>query len=161
MVLRGWRNYFRLDERKGIFESLDIHIRRHLRKLIWIAWKKPKTRARNLIQRGLDPQRAWKSSMNGRGAWWNAGALHMRQAFDNQFCLRRLSPPLMFENRRMPNGTSEPSLGLCGVGGRACEGSLYPIWRGLRFSPDMRKAARHRNKVGRAAFDFRKSRKLN
>ena len=30
----------------------------------------------------------------------------------------------MFENRRMPNGTSEPSLGLCGVGGRACEGSL-------------------------------------
>lgn len=33
----------------------------------------------------------------------------------------------MFENRRMPNGTSEPSLGLCGVGGRACEGSLYPI----------------------------------
>lgn len=33
----------------------------------------------------------------------------------------------MFENRRMPNGTSEPSLGLCGVGGRAREGSLYPI----------------------------------
>lgn len=30
----------------------------------------------------------------------------------------------MFENRRMPNGTSEPSLGLCGVGGRVCEGSL-------------------------------------
>lgn len=42
-------------------------------------------------------------------------------------CLRRLSPPLMFENRRMPNGTSKPSLGLCGVGGRVCEGSLYPI----------------------------------
>lgn len=34
MVLRGWRNYFRLDERKGIFETLDIHIRHHLRKLI-------------------------------------------------------------------------------------------------------------------------------
>lgn len=34
----------------------------------------------------------------------------------------------MFENRRMPNGTSEPSLGLCGVGGRAREGSLYPIY---------------------------------
>ena len=34
----------------------------------------------------------------------------------------------MFENRRMPNGTSEPSLGLCGVGGRTCEGSLYPIY---------------------------------
>ena len=33
----------------------------------------------------------------------------------------------MFENRRMPNGTSEPSLGLCGVGGRARKDSLYPI----------------------------------
>ena len=85
MVLRGWRNYFRLDERKGIFESLDIHIRRHLRKLIWIAWKKPKTRERNLIKRGIEPQRAWKSSVNGRGAWWNAGALHMQHAFNSQF----------------------------------------------------------------------------
>ena len=37
----------------------------------------------------------------------------------------------MFENRRMPNGTSEPSLGLCGVGGRAREGSLYPINKAL------------------------------
>ena len=35
----------------------------------------------------------------------------------------------MFENRRMPNGTSEPSLGLCGVGGRARKDSLYPICR--------------------------------
>ena len=84
-VLRGWRTYFRLDERKGIFESLDIHIRRHLRKLIWIAWKKPKTRELNLIKRGIEPQRAWKSSVNGRGAWWNAGALHMLHAFNNQF----------------------------------------------------------------------------
>lgn len=33
----------------------------------------------------------------------------------------------MFENRRMPNGTSEPSLWLCGVGGRARKDSLYPI----------------------------------
>lgn len=33
----------------------------------------------------------------------------------------------MFENRWMPNGTPEPSLGLCGVGGSVCEGSLYPI----------------------------------
>lgn len=39
----------------------------------------------------------------------------------------------MFENRRMPNGTFEPSLGLCGVGGRTCEGSLYPIWLFSQF----------------------------
>lgn len=82
-TLRGWRKYFRLDSRKGVFESLDIHIRRHLRKLIWIAWKRPKTREINLRRRGLSDERAWKSAWNGRGAWWNAGALHMLHAFPN------------------------------------------------------------------------------
>lgn len=80
-ILRGWRQYFKLDERKRVFEELDAHIRRHLRKLIWIAWKNPKTRERNLLKRGLPPFNAWKSSVNGRGKWWNAGAPHMNIAF--------------------------------------------------------------------------------
>ena len=88
-LLRGWRAYFAMDERVEIYRELDIHIRRHLRKLIWIAWKKPKTRKTALIRRGLDPERAWKSSVNGRGAWWNAGALHMSHAYNNN-CFRRL-----------------------------------------------------------------------
>lgn len=85
MVLRGWRQYFRLDKRKGIFQALDIHIRRHLRKLVWIAWKRPKTRERELRKRGLPAEQAWKSSVNGRGAWWNAGAQHMCYAYNNAF----------------------------------------------------------------------------
>lgn len=80
-ILRGWRQYFKLDERKRVFEESDAHIRRHLRKLIWIAWKNPKTRERNLLKRGLPPFNAWKSSVNGRGKWWNAGAPHMNIAF--------------------------------------------------------------------------------
>ena len=87
-VLRGWRQYFRLDERKGIFEELNIHVRSHLRKLIWIAWKNPRTRERNLIKRGIAPRRAWKRSVNGRSAWWNSEALHMRHAFNNDFFKR-------------------------------------------------------------------------
>ena len=71
-ILCGWRQYFRLDNRKGVFEALDIHIRRHLRKLVWIAWKRPRTRERELRRRGLDGFRAWESANNGRGAWWNA-----------------------------------------------------------------------------------------
>lgn len=78
-----------MDARVEIYRELDIHIRRHLRKLIWIAWKKPKTRETALIRRGLDSERAWKSSVNGRGAWWNAGALHMSHAYKNN-CFRRL-----------------------------------------------------------------------
>ena len=36
-------------------------------------------------QAGAGPVQAWKSSVNRRGTWWNAGTLHMRHAFDNQF----------------------------------------------------------------------------
>ena len=82
-ILRGWMNYYSLDNRKGIYRVLDIWIRRHLRKLLWISWKQPKTRESKLLERGLGSYRAWKSSVNGRGAWWNAKALHMLDAFPN------------------------------------------------------------------------------
>ena len=87
-LLRGWRQYFKLDTRKGVFKELDVHIRRHLRKLVWIAWKRPKTRERELRRRGLKAERAWKSSVNGRGAWWNVNASHMREVFPNAFFRR-------------------------------------------------------------------------
>ena len=88
-ILRGWRQYCRLDNRKDVFEALDIHIRRYLRKLVWIAWKRPRTRERELRRHGLDGFRAWKSANNGRGAWWNVGALHMRDAFPKSFFRRQ------------------------------------------------------------------------
>ena len=87
-ILRGWRNYYRLDDRKQYWEEMDQRIRHHLRKLIWIAWKKPITRERNLVKLGIDPERAWKSSVNGRGAWWNSGQSHMNQAIKNDRFVR-------------------------------------------------------------------------
>ena len=87
-ILRGWRNYFKLDTRKGYFEKLDINIRTHLRVLIWRAWKKPRTRERELRKRGLDAQNARKSANNGRGPWHNARALHMRITFPNALFTR-------------------------------------------------------------------------
>ena len=66
-LLRGWMNYFRLVEVKGVFEELDSWIRRKLRGLIWRKWKRPFTRAKNLMQRGLEKERALKSAMTGRG----------------------------------------------------------------------------------------------
>lgn len=84
-VLRGWMNYFRHAEVKGIFEELDGWIRRKLRCLLWRQWKHSKARAKNLMKRGLDEERAWKSATNGRGPWWNAGASHMNEAFPTRF----------------------------------------------------------------------------
>ena len=79
-ILRGWLQYFRLAEAKGIFEELDGWVRRKLRCLLWRQWKRPRTRAKRLMQRGLEQTRAWQSANNGRGPWWNAGASHMHDA---------------------------------------------------------------------------------
>lgn len=84
-VLRGWVNYFRLAEVKAVFEETDQWIRRKLRGLLWRRWKRVKTRAKNLMKRGLDKERAWKSATNGHGPWWNAGAPHMNEAFPKQY----------------------------------------------------------------------------
>jgi RNA-directed DNA polymerase len=84
-LLRGWMQYFRLAEVKGIFDELDSWIRRRLRCLIWLRWKRPKTRMKELIKRGLEKLRAWKSASNGRGSWWNAGASHMNEAFPKSY----------------------------------------------------------------------------
>lgn len=80
-ILRGWRNYFKLVEARGVFEQLDGWIRRKLRCIIWRQWKRPRTRAKKLMARGLAVDRAWRSAYNGRGSWWNAGASHMNLAF--------------------------------------------------------------------------------
>ena len=84
-VVRGWWQYFKLAEAKGHFEMLDQWMRRKLRCIIWRQWKRSLTRTRNLMKRGLDAVRARQSALNGRGAWWNAGASHMNQAFKQSY----------------------------------------------------------------------------
>lgn len=99
-LMRGWTNYFRLAEVKGVFEELDSWIRRKLRGLIWRKWKRPFTRAKKLMQRGLAKAQALKSAMNGRGPWWNAGAAHMHAAFPKTYFDRCGLLSLLEQRRR-------------------------------------------------------------
>jgi len=99
-LLRGWMNYFRLAEVKGIFEELDSWIRRKLRNLIWRKWKRPLTRMKQLMRRGLPRVQALKSAMNGRGPWWNAGAAHMHAAFPKSYFDRCGLLSLLEQRRR-------------------------------------------------------------
>jgi RNA-directed DNA polymerase len=79
-VLRGWTNYFRLSQTKTFARELDEWLRHRLRCVIWRQWKRPRTRYKKLVQLGLRPERARKSSFNGRGPWFNSGASHMNAA---------------------------------------------------------------------------------
>jgi RNA-directed DNA polymerase len=104
-LLRGWMQYFRLAEVKGIFDELDSWIRRRLRCLIWLRWKRPKTRMKELIKRGLEKLRAWKSASNGRGSWWNAGASHMNEAFPKSYFDRSGLVSLLDKQRKFQFST--------------------------------------------------------
>jgi len=79
-LLRGWVNYFGLAEVRNTFEELDGWIRRRLRLILWRQWKRPRTRARRLMERGIEEGRSWVSATNGHGPWWNSGASHMNHA---------------------------------------------------------------------------------
>jgi group II intron reverse transcriptase/maturase len=84
-ILRGWAAYFKLTETKRGIEILDGWLRRKLRCILWRQWKRPYTRARNLMKAGLMENRAFRSAFNQRGPWWNSGASHMHQAFRKSY----------------------------------------------------------------------------
>jgi group II intron reverse transcriptase/maturase len=84
-ILRGWMAYFRLTETKKALEELDGWIRHKLRCILWRQWKRPYTRATNLMKAGLAEERAFRSAFNQRGPWWNSGASHMNRAFPKSF----------------------------------------------------------------------------
>jgi RNA-directed DNA polymerase len=84
-ILRGWMAYFKLTETKRAPEEIDGWIRRKLRCILWRQWKRPYTRAKNLMKAGLTEERAFRSAFNQRGPWWNSGASHMNHAFPKSF----------------------------------------------------------------------------
>ena len=99
--LRGWVTYFRLSQVKNVFEEMDQWIRRKLRAVLWRQWKRPGTRAKRMIQRGIERVRAWTSGMNGRGPWWNAGASHMNAAVPAKWFAQQGLMSLLAEHQRL------------------------------------------------------------
>jgi RNA-directed DNA polymerase len=99
--LRGWITYFRYAEVKGLFEGLDGWMRRKLRCILWRQWKRPYTRAKNLMRLGLSEETAWMSATNGRGPWWNAGAAHMHKTCRKSFFESLGLVSLMDQHRRL------------------------------------------------------------
>ena len=100
-VLVGWVSYYRKSEVRVTLEELDQWIRRKLRAIVWRQWKRNWTRAKQLIRRGLTPERAWTSATNGRGPWWHAGASHMNQAVPTRVLSQLGLASLVQESQRL------------------------------------------------------------
>lgn len=100
-LLRGWISYFQLAQAKEVLGGLDGWVRRRLRCLLWRQWKRPRTRGRKLLALGLDAERAWRSAMNRRGPWWNAGASHLNQALPAAYFTHLGLVSLLREQQRL------------------------------------------------------------
>jgi RNA-directed DNA polymerase len=94
---------------------MDGWIRRKLRCIVWVQWKRPKTRAEKLMKLGIEKARALTSAYNGRGSWWNADAPHINAAITTNRLSRQVLISLLakyrglgasYMNSRMPNGTN-------------------------------------------------------
>jgi hypothetical protein len=59
--LRGWVEYFRIQEFKLIFGTMDRWIRSRLRSMQLAKWKKPKKFQRVMISRGFAPAQAHRT----------------------------------------------------------------------------------------------------
>ncbi len=84
-LVRGWIQYYSLAETKRFAEELDGWLRRKLRCNLWRQWKRPWTRRKRLMERGLPEETAVRSAFNQRGPWWNSGAQHIRFAFPKKY----------------------------------------------------------------------------
>ena len=68
-VTRGWVNYFKIANMKGIAQNLDKWIRRRIRMCYWKQWKTSKNRKKNLIDLGLSKEKAWHYTWSRKSYW--------------------------------------------------------------------------------------------
>ena len=71
-VSQGWLNYFRMASSYDKLKALDGWLRNRLRYCIWHHWKKPERKRKNLIQLGVNPDRAYQWSRTRMGGWATA-----------------------------------------------------------------------------------------
>jgi group II intron reverse transcriptase/maturase len=81
--VRGWVEYFKLADMKGLLQRTDEWLRRRLRMCIWKSWKKVKTRFKNLIRCGIDKQKSWMWANTSKGYWHTANSFILTTSVSN------------------------------------------------------------------------------
>jgi hypothetical protein len=71
-LIRGWMNYFKLADAKGLVQRLDEWIRSRIRMVAWKRWKRIRTRFENLRRLGINTEQAWMWANTRKGYWRTA-----------------------------------------------------------------------------------------
>jgi len=83
--LRGWINYFGIAKGYQRCVDLDHWIRRRVRMAYWRQWRKPRTKVRSLMRRGVHVQAAVACGITSKGPWRSAKTPGINQALSLEF----------------------------------------------------------------------------
>ncbi len=83
--LRGWINYFGIAKGYQRCVDLDHWIRRRVRMAYWRQWRKPRTKVRNLMKRGVHVESAVACGITSKGPWRSARTPGINQALSNDY----------------------------------------------------------------------------
>ncbi len=83
--LRGWINYFGIANCYQLCVELDHWIRRRVRMAYWRQWRKPRTKVRNLMKRGVKVQSAVACGITSKGPWRSSKTPGIQQALSNAY----------------------------------------------------------------------------
>lgn len=83
-IVRGWINYFKLADAKGLLASLDEWLRSRIRMVTWKRWKRIKTRMENLKKLGISKEQAWMWANTRKGYWRVAHSPILQTALSNE-----------------------------------------------------------------------------
>ena len=93
--LRGWWGYFSLCETPTSVRKLNAWVLRRLRAYIWKQWKLPKTKLRELRQRGLPDALARPLAATRKGPWHISANGYLARALPTQYFTRTLGLVLL------------------------------------------------------------------
>ena len=83
-VIRGWINYFRIADMKGIMKGITGHLNRRIRCLIWKQWKTCKGRYERLRRLGVTETNARELSGSRKSYWNNSMNPTIHTAISNE-----------------------------------------------------------------------------
>jgi hypothetical protein len=83
--IAGWCGYFAMAETGSTFEDVDSWLRRRLRQVRWVEWKRASARRRNLVRLGITPREARSLAGSSKGSWVLSHTPPIRNALPNQY----------------------------------------------------------------------------
>jgi hypothetical protein len=83
LYLRGWMDYFVLEQRKSLALTLDKWLRRRVRACYWSNWRLPRTRLKKLKALGISHDEAYPFAHSGKGPWRLSMTSGVQRAMSN------------------------------------------------------------------------------